>query len=93
MCLFLTAPYYLIFWPEEDSVSVVIRSSIVGSDFDTLDVGTECQVKQRSKLFSGKVAASGEKKLILTCSIGYIINILSGRIQGFYASIRGSVPG
>ena len=63
MRLFLSAPYYLIFWPEEDSVSVVIRSSIVGSDFDTLDVETECQVKQRSKLFSGKVAASGEKKV------------------------------
>jgi hypothetical protein len=61
--LFLSVPYYLIFWPEENSVtvSVVFRSSIVGSDFDTMDVGTEYQVKQRSKLFSGKVATSGEK--------------------------------
>ena len=58
LCLFLLSDL----WLEEDNVSVVIRSSTIGSDFDTLDMGTECQVKQRSKHFSGKVAASGEKK-------------------------------
>lgn len=45
------------------------RSSIVGSDFDTLEVGTKCQVKQMSKIFSGKVAASGEFLFMLAiCS-------------------------
>lgn len=58
--LCLSAPYYLIFWPEEDSVSVVTSSSVIGGDVNTLDLGTKRQVKQGSKLFSGKVAASGE---------------------------------
>ena len=47
----VSAPYYLIYWLEEDSVSVVTSGSIVGGDFNTLDIGTECKVKQRSKFF------------------------------------------
>ena len=40
-------------------MSIVPRSSIVG-DFDTLEVGTKCQVKQRSELFSGEVTTYGK---------------------------------
>ena len=44
-------------------MSVVTSGSIVGGDSNTLDIGTESKVKQRSKFFSGKVAASGEIRL------------------------------
>ena len=44
-------------------MSVVTSGSVVGDDINTLEVGTECKVKQKSKFFSGKVAASGEIRL------------------------------
>ena len=49
---------FLSFWPEEDSVSVVSWNSIV--DANTFEDGTTCQIKLRSKLYSGKIAASGK---------------------------------
>ena len=32
-------------------MSVVTSGTVVGGDFNTLDIGTECKVKQRSKFF------------------------------------------
>jgi hypothetical protein len=54
-------------------VSVVSKNSIVGGDFDTLDVGAVCQVKQQSKLFSGKVAGSGKIVFMLQLENSFIV--------------------
>ena len=47
--------YCLILWPEEDSVSVVSESAVLGS----LTVGNNCQVKMGHNKYNGRILAVG----------------------------------
>ena len=51
--------YYLVFWPDEESVSAVHKNSIASQPVEALETGMECQVKQGTKVYSGKIAATG----------------------------------
>ena len=48
--------YYLVYWPEEDSMSVVS----IGSLREECMVGEECEVKSGRTYFKGKVSAVGK---------------------------------
>ena len=51
--------FYLVFWPEESTYSVVPESKTVGAKEHL--VGQSIQVKEGSKCFSGTVVAVGNK--------------------------------
>ncbi len=51
--------YYLVFWPEEQSVSSVKIESITSPAQEELKCGTECTVKIKKQLHCGKIAATG----------------------------------
>lgn len=52
----------LVYWADEDSVTVVAKSNIVSPAEVT--VGCDVQIRHRGKICTGKVAAIGE---LLTC--------------------------
>ena len=62
LCLLLFQEcYVLIFWKDEDTVSVVKESDIIGA---VPGIGEVCEVKgYRNKTYSGQVAAIGMIKM------------------------------
>ena len=52
-----TEKYYLVFWEEEDSVSVVPQACLAESKQPT--VGEVCDVILRRKRYSGRISATG----------------------------------
>ena len=54
----------LVYWPEEDCVSVVGGARVSGDQ----QVGSMCTVTIQRKTYSGRVAAAG--KSTLTCNVG-----------------------
>ena len=54
-----TERYYLVFWPSEETYSVVQQSKIVEPKDPSID--ETVKVKEGGKVFSGKVAALGTK--------------------------------
>ena len=53
--------YYLVFWPDESTYSMLPESKIVGEKEPS--AGKMVKVKEGQKLYSGKVVAVGEKVL------------------------------
>jgi hypothetical protein len=51
--LFITERFYLVFWPEESSYSVVAEAKTVSPK--ERSAGQTVQVKEGSKCFSGKI--------------------------------------
>ena len=51
--------FYLLFWPEEDTYSVVAESKILSPK--EASAGQSVQVKEGAKVFSGTVVAMGSK--------------------------------
>ena len=49
-----------MFWPVEESVSVVCGDDVVSPQLSALDIGATCDVKVGKKLWKGKVAAIGK---------------------------------
>jgi hypothetical protein len=60
--LFVTERFYLVFWPEESSYSVVAEAKIVS--LKECSAGKTIQIKEGSKCFSRKVVAVGNKVYI-----------------------------
>ena len=60
--LLLTVTHYLIFWPEEDSVSTVPLKMVINNNTtDVLAVGAECEVRASGKrTYKGKVVSCGK---------------------------------
>ena len=54
--MFFTDSFSLVYWPDEECVSVVSPSAIVTE----AGVGEECRVKIKGVFYTGKVAATGE---------------------------------
>ena len=52
----IVAEHYLVYWPEEDSVSVVPVENVQ----EKCEVGKECEVKLGRKCYKGKVCAIGK---------------------------------
>ena len=58
--VFSTATFYLVYFYEDETVSVVKESSIVECvSGKSLEVGKECRVKEKRKVFSGRVVSYG----------------------------------
>ena len=61
ICIYLFAGnFFLIYWPEEESVTAVPSKRIVEPSSDSLGVGDYCQVKHARTVYEGKVAAVGK---------------------------------
>ena len=54
-----TERYYLIFWPQEETYSIVLDSKVVEPKDPAVD--NMVKVKEGGKVFVGKVAAVGSK--------------------------------
>ena len=63
--LWIQAQWVLVYWPEEDSVSIVKDSSIV-PPVSELGKGDECEVKIGKKRFAGKFVDKGECHSVYT---------------------------
>lgn len=50
--------FYLVHWPEEDSVSVVSEEAISKGK---KELGQTCSVRIGKKMFPGRIAATGRK--------------------------------
>ena len=59
LCLFLPELYYVVYWSDEQSVSAVHKNSIHSPAPEAITTGAECQIKDGTKLYAGKIAASG----------------------------------
>ena len=57
--LFITERFYLVYWPEESSYSVLAESRIVNTK--EYLVGETVQVKEGQRTFSGEVVAVGNR--------------------------------
>lgn len=56
-CLvFFLEQFILVYWPDEDCVSVVSEESVEGTN----DMGEPCAVKLGKKVYSGRTAAIGK---------------------------------
>lgn len=51
--------YHLVYWANEQSVSAVPKSCIKSPAPEAITIGTDCQIKDGTKLYSGRIAASG----------------------------------
>ena len=51
--------FFLVYWPDEEAVSVVKESDVIESHIQTLGEGMECSVEIRGKEFFGVIAAAG----------------------------------
>jgi len=51
--------YYLVYWPEEQSVSSVRSDGITSPSLVDLKVGVDCKVSLGRRLYNGKIAATG----------------------------------
>ena len=56
--IFLTDIWILIYWKEEDSVSVMREVNI--QPVEDKFVGAHCKIKIHSKLYEGEIAAFGK---------------------------------
>ena len=56
----LSGNHYLIFWPEEESVSTVCEQAIVSPDVGARNVGAGCKVKATGKVYGGVIAGNGK---------------------------------
>ena len=61
--LLVEETFVLVYWPEEDCVSVVPGARVSGDH----QSGTDCSVIIRKKEYTGQVAATGKCIRILTC--------------------------
>lgn len=54
--LFIDELFVLVYWPEEDCVSVVAGTRVTGNQH----IGTKCKVSIQNKHYTGQVAATGK---------------------------------
>ena len=60
MKLFIAEEFFLVYWQDEEGVSVVPRKVIVTAEPNDLDVGSDCKVHLGKKVYAGKVATVGK---------------------------------
>ena len=55
-----TAPYYLVYFEEDETVSIVGANavSVTGS---TTETGSICNVREKGKIYEGKIVTYGER--------------------------------
>ena len=61
MQFFIAEEFFLVYWPDEEGVSVVPRKAIVIAQSDDVDVGSESQVRLGKDVYAGKIAAFGKQ--------------------------------
>ena len=54
-----TAPYYLIYFDEDETVAVVSASAISEAGL-SLEVGGSCYVREKGKMYEGRIITYGE---------------------------------
>ncbi len=63
--------YYLVYWPEERSVSTVKSNGICSPSLEELKVGVGCKVSIGRRLYDGKIAATGTYMHMSTALANY----------------------
>ena len=66
MKFIVSEEFLLVYWPNEEGVSVVSRNAIVMPGADNLVVDSECRVRVGKEVYAGKVAALGKEAYICT---------------------------
>ena len=66
-CIVCTGRFVLVYWEEEESVSVVLSTDIVQPP--ELYIGCDCSVRICRSVFSGKVAAIGKCTTVMAVSV------------------------
>ena len=69
--LFDTEKYFLVYWEEEDSVSMAKSSDVKDPPPEKVMIGDIVSIKCHGKLCKGKVAEIGESKWY-TCKLLYM---------------------
>ena len=54
------APFYLVYFSEDKTVSVIRAGAVLESSNSTLDVGGACRVREKGKVYHGIVVTYGE---------------------------------
>ena len=66
---FYVEHFALVFWPEEDSTTVVKLSAIQQPSLSQMHAGAECTVKFGGQKFNGAIAGIGK---CYTCTVHFI---------------------
>lgn len=69
--------YFLVYWPEEQSVSAVTNEAISWPSACEFEVGAECEVTVRRQTYRGKIAARGDFLCIHVLCFTKVLPILS----------------
>ena len=67
--------FALIFWPEEDSTSIVRCGLVLEPPMAQLTVGTSCKVRVGRAVCSGRIAGIGKKVLIIVICVNDNVSI------------------
>ena len=60
MKFFIAEEFFLVYWPDEEGVSVVPRKAVVITQSDDIDIGSDSQVCLGKDVYTGKIAAFGK---------------------------------
>ena len=65
LLLFLSmkAPYYLVYFPQDESVSIVKSGAIVEEPSCIKELGSTCHVKEKRKIHEGIIMTYGKQHL------------------------------
>ena len=58
--IYYTKNLVLVFWPEDDAVSIVSKNAVINPVECCLKEGVDCQVKERKKVYKGRIIAIGK---------------------------------
>ena len=76
--------YFLVYWPEEESVSTVERDAISCPSGCDLSVGAKCEVAVRRQKYKGRIAAKGNRLFGICCNLflmNKVVRIIECRTQ------------
>ena len=69
----LIALWFLIYWPDEEALSIVKESNVVSSK-ESLVKGQWCKIKEGRKMYDGKIVEIG--KLCCVCIVAVAVVII-----------------
>lgn len=70
--ILFTECFVLVYWPDEDSTSVVRQSAILTPSIADQAVGVACTVKTGRSKCTGRIAGMGMQHVMYTCMYTYV---------------------
>ena len=61
--IFIIEPWLLVYFPEDDTISLVAGKVVVSPEQREWKKGCKCQVKERKNLYDGIIAAFGKRSV------------------------------